>query len=188
MRGTILGLHVLVNAHFFLDPANPIIHLQYIFVVAFSHIQRLSSFFFVMWISLCSTATYLNLRIAAMRDKYKGDDEDGYGWLQVEWLFVAVLLNALLWTYQSYRDELRKKVEWVAALRSGKELQKLKSIVNILVPPLVRQRVQDGKKVADSEADVTLAFIDIVDFDAVAQSYSGRELLDVLDKVFSGFD
>ena len=99
MRATILGFNVLVNAYFFLDPLNPIIHLQYIFVVAFSHIQRLNSFFFVMWISLCSTATYLNIRISAMHNKFRGEDKGGYSWLQVEWLFVAVLLNTLLWTY-----------------------------------------------------------------------------------------
>ena len=76
----------------------------------------------------------------------------------------------------------------MADFRAGKELQKLKSIVNILIPSLVRQRIQDGKKFSDSEADVTVAVVDIVDFDAIVKSYPGKELLEILDKVFNGFD
>ena len=88
--------------------------------------------------------------------------------MQIEWLLVTVILTCGLWIYQSYRDEIKKKVEFVAEFRSGKELQKLKSIINILIPSLVRQRIQDGKKnFSDHESDVTVVFVDIVDFDAI---------------------
>ena len=81
---------------------------------------------------------------------------------------ITVVITCVLWIYQSYRDEIKKKVEFVAESRSGKELQKLKSIINILIPSLVRQRIQDGKKnFSDHEPDVTVAFVDIADFDAI---------------------
>ena len=52
--------------------------------------------------------------------------------------------------------------------RHIKELQKLKSIINILIPSLVRSQIQDGKKnFSEAQGEVTVIFVDIEGFDQV---------------------
>lgn len=59
---------------------------------------------------------------------------------------------------------------------------KLKQILNILVPSLVRDKIKLGKKnVAEEESEITMIFIEIHQLDLVAQSYTGQELLGFLD-------
>ena len=54
---------------------------------------------------------------------------------------------------------------------------------------MVRQRIQDGKKnFSDNQGEVTIIFIDIEYFDQLVQQYSGKELIDLLDKVYNAFD
>jgi len=66
---------------------------------------------------------------------------------------------------------------------------KLKSILNILVPSLVRDKIRSGKKnFSDEEGEVTIVFIDIYQFDNIVKSYSGQELLTFLDQVYNAFD
>ncbi len=64
--------------------------------------------------------------------------------------FVA-LAYEVFWIYYAYQDEVRKKVQFVTEYRRIKEYQKLKSITNILIPDIVRSRIQDGKKVANDQ-------------------------------------
>jgi hypothetical protein len=66
---------------------------------------------------------------------------------------------------------------------------KLKQILNILVPSLVRDKIKLGKKnVAEEESEITMIFIEIHQLDQVAQSYTGQELLGFLDQVYNAFD
>ena len=65
----------------------------------------------------------------------------------------------------------------------------MKSIINILIPSLVRSRIQDGKKnFSESQGEVTVIFVDIESFDQVVQQYTGRELIELLDRIYNGFD
>ena len=50
-------------------------------------------------------------------------------------------LYIFFWTYYTYWDEIKQKVRFVTQFRHIKELQKLKSIINILIPSLVRSRI-----------------------------------------------
>ena len=68
VHGVILFFNVIVNIYFFIDPMNPLIQVQFIFVVTFSHINRLNSFFWVVWITIFSMICYLNIRISTMQD------------------------------------------------------------------------------------------------------------------------
>ena len=77
---------------------------------------------------------------------------------------------SILWIYQSYRDEIYSKLDFVSDFKSGKELQKLKSIINVLIPSFVREKIEDGKKkFSDLEQDVTVVFIDIANFKEIIQ-------------------
>lgn len=82
------------------------------------------------------------------------------------WQALAVTFYCFFWTYYTYQDEIKQKVLFVSELRHIKELQKLRSIINILIPTLVRTKIQDGQKnFSESQGEVTVIFIDIEGFD-----------------------
>jgi hypothetical protein len=61
-----------------------------------------------------------------------------------------------------YVQELEKKTEFVNGNRKVRNYLKLKSILNILVPSLVRDKIQSGKKnFSEDEGEVTIVFIDL---------------------------
>lgn len=54
------------------------------------------------------------------------------------------------------------------AHRRVRQFLKLKSILNILVPSLVRDKIRAGKKgFSDDEGEVTIILIDIAKFDSI---------------------
>jgi len=62
--------------------------------------------------------------------------------------------------------------------RKVRNFLKLKSILNILVPSLVRDKIRSGKKnFSDDEGEVTIVFCDIYQFDNIVNNYTGNELL-----------
>lgn len=77
------------------------------------------------------------------------------------WVFVAVV-----WSVYVYMQELEKKTSFVSGHKKVRNFQKLKQILNILVPSLVRDKIRSGKKnFSDDEGVVTIIFIDIFAFD-----------------------
>jgi hypothetical protein len=77
------------------------------------------------------------------------------------WIFVAIV-----WSVYVYMQELEKKTSYVSGHKKVRNFLKLKQILNILVPSLVRDKIRSGKKnFSDEEGEVTIIFIDINDFD-----------------------
>ena len=88
-----------------------------------------------------------------------------------------------------YIQELEKKTQFVNGHRKVRTFLKLKSILNILVPSLVRDKIRLGKKnFSEDEGEVTIIFIDIHEFDSLVNSYTGTELLQFLDQIYNTFD
>jgi len=57
------------------------------------------------------------------------------------------------------------------------------------VPTIVRSKIQEGKKsFTDSQGDVTIAIIELCDFDKLCAKYQGKDLLDLLEKVNDSLD
>ena len=99
------------------------------------------------------------------------------------------IFTGLIWSSYVYIQELEKKTQFVNGHRKVRNFLKLKSILNILVPSLVRDKIRSGKKnFSDDEGEVTIVFIDIHKFDNIVKSYSGQELLTFLDQVYNAFD
>jgi GGDEF domain-containing protein len=95
----------------------------------------------------------------------------------------------IVWTVYAYQDELSKKIQFVTSLRKSKEYNKLLQIINILIPSLVRDRIKEGQKnFSDAQGEVTIIFIDIDQFDAIVSQYSGKELIELLDRLYNAFD
>jgi hypothetical protein len=57
------------------------------------------------------------------------------------WLFVSIV-----WSVYVYMQELEKKTSFVSGHKKVRNFQKLKQILNILVPSLVRDKIRAGKK------------------------------------------
>lgn len=99
------------------------------------------------------------------------------------------IFTAIVWSGYVYIQELEKKTQFVNGHRRVRSFLKLKSILNILVPSLVRDKIRSGKKnFSDEEGEVTIVFIDIDQFDSIVNSYTGNELLQFLDQVYNAFD
>ena len=92
------------------------------------------------------------------------------------------IFTAIVWSGYVYIQELEKKTQFVNGHRKVRSFLKLKSILNILVPSLVRDKIRSGKKnFSEEEGEVTIVFIDIHQFDSIVSNYTGNELLQFLD-------
>lgn len=92
------------------------------------------------------------------------------------------IFTALVWSGYVYSQELEKKTQFVNGHRKVRNFLKLKGILNILVPSLVRDRIRSGQKnFSNEEGEVTIVFIDITDFDNLVSHYNANELLQFLD-------
>jgi hypothetical protein len=92
------------------------------------------------------------------------------------------IFTAIVWSGYVYIQELEKKTQFVNGHRKVRNYLKLRSILNILVPSLVRDKIRSGKKnFSDEEGEVTIVFVDIHQFDNIVQNYTGSELLQFLD-------
>ena len=60
--------NIMVNIYFLLDPNNPLIQIQFLYTIAFSHLIRLNSVFFVSLICLASAIGFLNIRLSTIDD------------------------------------------------------------------------------------------------------------------------
>jgi hypothetical protein len=95
----------------------------------------------------------------------------------IVWVFTS-----LVWSSYVYVQELEKKTQFVNGHKRCRSHLKLRSVLNILVPSLVRDKVRAGKKnFSEDEGEVTLVAIEIYQFEQLFQSYAGQELLSFLD-------
>ena len=79
-----------------------------------------------------------------------------------------------MWCVYVYLSELEKKTSFVSGHKKVRYYQKLRQILNLLVPDIVRDKIRSGKKnFSDDEGEVTIIFIDIHKFDSIAETYSG---------------
>jgi len=108
----------MVNIYFYIDPENPLIQIQFLYTIAFSHLIRLNSVFFVSLICLASAIGFLNIRLATIRDIEDNKNSS----LQLVWQALSVTLYIFFWTYYTYWDEIRQKVRFVTQFRHVKEL------------------------------------------------------------------
>ena len=79
----------------------------------------------------------------------------------------------------------RKKVE--EALRIEQEKAEL-LLLNILPKPIADRLKQNPQSIADSFADVTVLFADLVNFTRLSEQISPTELVERLNRIFSAFD
>jgi len=97
----------------------------------------------------------------------------------------ATTLNAMLTALSDASKELKHKEQIAAAERERSD----KLLLNIL-PDSIAARLKDGPGdlIADQFPETTILFADIVDFTQLSLSKGARELVEMLNGVFSQFD
>lgn len=86
-------------------------------------------------------------------------------------------------------QELEKKTQFINGHRRVRSFAKLKKILDILVPSLVRDKLRQGtKNFAEIESEITVIVLEIHAFDNIVKSYTTKDLLALLDQVYNGFD
>jgi hypothetical protein len=72
------------------------------------------------------------------------------------------IFTGLVWSGYVYIQELEKKTQFINGHRKVRSYIKLKQILNILVPSLVRDKIKLGKRnVAEEESEITMIYIEI---------------------------
>ena len=72
------------------------------------------------------------------------------------------IFTGLVWSGYVYIQELEKKTQFINGHRKVRSYIKLKQILNILVPSLVRDKIKLGKKnIPEEESEITMIFIEI---------------------------
>ena len=183
--------NALIVFKFFKDQKSPLIQVQFLYTIAFSFGIRLTSFFFVSIICMIASIAFLQIRLSVIVEEtlVEGVTENSSSSLQLTWMTCVMLIYAFLWIYYGYQDELRRKVNFVTQYRRAKEFQKLKSIINILIPSIARDQMQDGKKtLTDQQSYATVLWAEIDEFDFLVRKYHGRDFTELLEKVYNGLD
>ncbi len=70
-----------------------------------------------------------------------------------------------------------------------RERESTERVLFAVLPPSIAGRIRQGEgRIAEELADVSVLFADLVGFTALSSRTSARDLLDLLDRIFSAFD
>jgi class 3 adenylate cyclase len=99
------------------------------------------------------------------------------------------IFTGVVWSAYVYVQELEKKKQFVNGHRKVRSYIKLKQILNILVPAVVRDKIRQGKKsFTDDECEVTMVLAEVDHFEEIAASHPAAELIQQFESVQSVID
>lgn len=86
------------------------------------------------------------------------------------------------------KKRLRDQEQAVLKRLQAEQEKSERLLLNILPKPIADQLKQEQRIIADNFADVTVLFADIVNFTALSAELAPRELVELLNLIFSAFD
>jgi class 3 adenylate cyclase len=89
----------------------------------------------------------------------------------------------------SYCIDLSKREEHLSIRKAETQFNKSNQILSYLLPEFVKKRVNDGiRYIAEEKGVVSVVFCDICDFDKIIEQCEEKEIISILDDLFSRFD
>lgn len=89
----------------------------------------------------------------------------------------------------AYQIDKSKRIQFLMVQKAQLEMQKVKSVLNYLLPAFVRKRVKNGVRfISENQGIVSIIFCDISNFDVLLSSYGPQELTLFLDDLFGRLD
>lgn len=171
------GLHwALVSRIFLSEALKPVSEMRRLF--GWWGLGLLALTILAAWFVTRQILRPVNALVAAAKKVAAGDLT-----ARVEWKYKDEL-GILSDTFNSMTKSIREKTELIE--EKNRENERL--LLNIL-PPEIATRLKEGEhEIADSFADVTVLFGDIVGFTALSSHTSAAEIVDMLNGLFSLFD
>ena len=171
------GLHWAIASRMYLDEAlRPVSEMQRLFSWWGTGLLLLTVI--AAWLMTRQILRPVNALVAAARRVAAGDLT-----AHVEWKYKDEL-GVLSDTFNSMTKSIREKTELIE--QKNRENERL--LLNIL-PPEIATRLKGGEhEIADSFADVTVLFGDIVGFTALSSTTSAAEIVEMLNGLFSLYD
>ncbi|WP_303785590.1 adenylate/guanylate cyclase domain-containing protein [Azovibrio restrictus] len=104
--------------------------------------------------------------------------------------FAAVSSIAYLLLRYSTQEKLkaRARLEEAHARLQEEQARSERLLLNILPAPVAERLKHEDQTIADGFADVTVMFVDIVNFTHVAEGLSPKQVFSMLNRIFSSFD
>jgi phospholipid-translocating P-type ATPase (flippase) len=133
----------------------------------------------------------LNVFLFVISVSYEFSYKYDSGFAAVHTISAIVLITSITFitAIQGYYSEKSLRTEYELINKFKSSIEKTNSILSIMLPPFVKNRVKDGcRYIAESQAEVTIIFCDIGQFEKICKEYKPFELTRFLDTVFSRFD
>ena len=86
------------------------------------------------------------------------------------------------------KDKAQAKLEATHALLQEEQERSERLLLNILPAPVAERLKRDNKTIADGFADVSVMFVDIVNFTRIAEGLTPQQVFSMLNRIFSSFD
>jgi len=101
---------------------------------------------------------------------------------------VSTIVYLLLRFSTREKETARARLTEAHALLRAEQERAERLLLNILPGPIAERLKRNEEAIADGFADVTVMFVDIVDFTHVAEGMSPAQVFSMLNRVFSSFD
>lgn len=101
---------------------------------------------------------------------------------------ISTIVFLLLRYASVQRENARKRLQQAHQLLQQEQARSERLLLNILPAPVAERLKQDQQTIADGFADVSVMFVDIVDFTRVAEGMTPQEVFSMLNRIFSSFD
>lgn len=105
-------------------------------------------------------------------------------------IYLAFILGFV--AYGSHSQQLAMRHDFLQQRALISEKQRSEEVLASMMPPHVTQVVRTSRAgtqvISYDEADVTILFCDIVDFSEIAAKYSPKQLVQLMDHIYSLFD
>jgi len=101
---------------------------------------------------------------------------------------VSTIVYLLLRYSTQEKAKAQASLEETHRLLQGEQERSERLLLNILPGPIAERLKNDKQTIADGFADVTVMFVDIVNFTRLAEGMTPQEVFAMLNRIFSSFD